>query len=270
MKHMSKLALAAIASVSFGATTLAADKLRMATIAPGSSAYLVMTTMASTVNEAQDDVEMAQGKLDVIMTSPDVYHFLKNGTRMYQKLSSAPELSKNVGLVYWFPYGAYHVLAYSDSGISKLEDLRGKKVFLGPPGGGAWAAAQQWVKATTGMEPGKDYEKTSRPHGVPLLQGFQDRQFDVYVNGGIPPFPQVEQLALTSDLNVIGLSKEEVDNASEEMLEPTKVLGRSLDMIPAGIYGENVSSDGNTYLIRWVQPSALWRAWICRKTRSTI
>lgn len=263
MKQMSKLALAAVASIALSAPAIAQEKLRMATIAPGSSAYLVMTTMASAVNDAQDDVEisvdatgaatkhiveMAQGKLDVVMTSPAVYHFMKNGTRMYQKLSAAPELSKNVGLIYWFPYGAYHVLAYSDSGISKLEDLRGKKVFLGPPGGGAWAAAQQWIQATTGMEPGKDFENVKASWGA-ALQGFQDRQFDVYVNGGIPPFPQVEQLALTSDLNVIGLNKDEVDNATEDMLKPTKVLGRKLDMIPAGIYGEKVSSDGDTYTL---------------------
>ncbi len=263
MKHITTLAIATAASVAIGASALAAEKVRMATIAPGSSAYLVMTTMASAVNGAQEDVEisvdatgaatkhiveMAQGKLDVVMTSPAVYHFMENGKAMYQKLSAAPELSKNVGLMYWFPYGAYHVLAYGDSGITTLEDLRGKKVFLGPPGGGAWAAASQWVKATTGMEPGKDFENVKASWGA-ALQGFQDRQFDVYINGGIPPFPQVEQLALTSDLNVIGLTKDEVDSATEEMLQPTKVLGRSLDVIPEGIYGESVSSRGDTYTL---------------------
>lgn len=263
MKQLKTLAIAAAASVAVGTTAIAAEKVRMATIAPGSSAYLVMTTMASAVNGAQDDVEisvdatgaatkhiveMAQGKLDVVMTSPAVYHFMKNGKAMYQKLSSAPELSNNVGLMFWFPYGAYHVLSYGDSGITTLEDLRGKKVFLGPPGGGAWAAANQWVNATTGMEPGKDFENVKASWGA-ALQGFQDRQFDVYINGGIPPFPQVEQLALTSDLNVIGLTKGEVDAATDDMLQPTKVLGRSLDVIPEGIYGDSVSSRGDTYTL---------------------
>ena len=56
MKQMSKLALAAVASIALSAPAIAQEKLRMATIAPGSSAYLVMTTMASAVNDAQDDV----------------------------------------------------------------------------------------------------------------------------------------------------------------------------------------------------------------------
>ena len=93
----------------------------MATIAPGSSAYLVMTTMASIVNRAQDEleisvdatgaatkhiVELAQGKLDLVMTSPTVFFLMSTGGAMYTNLEAAPELSKNVGLIFWFPYGA--------------------------------------------------------------------------------------------------------------------------------------------------------------------
>lgn len=263
MKHLTRLALAGAATLALTVTGMAQDNLRMATIAPGSSAYLVMTTMATTVNEKQDKVaisvdatgaatkhviELAEGKLDLCMSSPTVHQFLKDGTAMYQKLSKAPELAKNVGLVYWFPYGSYHVIAYADSGIEKLEDLRGKKVFLGPPGGGAWATAAQWIKSTTGMEPGKDFENVKASWSA-ALQGFQDRQFDVYITGGIPPYPQVEQLALTSKLRIIGLTKEEADNASEEALAPTKVMGRALDVIPAGTYGDNVVNKEDIYTV---------------------
>ncbi|MDE0305361.1 MAG: TAXI family TRAP transporter solute-binding subunit [Albidovulum sp.] len=262
MKFFRKLGFFAAVAV-FAAAAGAQERLRMATIAPGSSAYLVMTSMASIVNSNQDEVEisvdatgaatkhiveMAQGKLDLVMTSPAVYMFMSAGKAMYQKLENAPELAKNAGLVFWFPYGAYHVLAYEDSGITTLEDLRGKKVFLGPPGGGAWNAAHQWVEATTGMKAGEDYENVKASWGA-ALQGFQDRQFDVYVNGGIPPFPQVEQLALTSELRIIGLTKEQVDSASDETLAPTRVLGRKLSVIPGGIYGENVASDGDVFTL---------------------
>lgn len=263
MKHTFLTAAAVLAGTAMGSTAIAAEKLKMATIAPGSSAYLVMTTMASIVNGGQDKyevkvdatgaatkhiVEMAQGKLDLVMTSPAVYHFMKGGKRMYKKLKKAPELSKNVGLIYWFPYGAYHVLAYEESGIKSLADLKGKKVFLGPPGGGAWAAAKAWVQSTTGMQPGKDYENVKASWGA-ALQGFQDRQFDVYINGGIPPFPQVEQLSLTAKIRIIGLNKAQLDAATPDMLKPTKVLGRKLDTIPAGVYGGNVVSDGDVYTL---------------------
>ena len=173
---------------------------------------------------------------------------MSTGGAMYTSLEAAPELSKNVGSIFWCPYGAYHVLAYDGSGIETLEDLRGKTVYLDPPGGGAWNAAHSWVEATNGMTASEDYENVKASWAA-ALQGFQDRQFDVYINGGIPPFPQVEQLALTSKLRIIGLTKEQVDNATPEMLAPTKALGRSLDTVPDGIYGGNVVTDGDVYTL---------------------
>lgn len=263
MNTFAKTIIAAAAICALSQSAAGQERLKMATIAPGSSAYLVMTTMASIVNRAQDEleisvdatgaatkhiVELAQGKLDLVMTSPTVFFLMSTGGAMYTNLEAAPELSKNVGLIFWFPYGAYHVLAYDGSGIETLEDLRGKKVYLGPPGGGAWNAAHSWVEATTGMKAGEDYENVKASWAA-ALQGFQDRQFDVYINGGIPPFPQVEQLALTSKLRIIGLTKEQVDSATPEMLAPTKALGRSLDTVPDGIYGDNVVTDGDVYTL---------------------
>jgi len=251
----------AVAGLAGGAS--AAETVKMATIAPGSSAYLVMTTLANLVNQKQDQlnitvdatgaatkhvIEVAEGKLDMCMTSPTVHHFLKTGTVMYQKLKEAPELAKNIGLVFWFPYGAYHALAYADSGINSLDDIKGKRVFLGPPGGGAWNASNEWVQAVTGLKVGDDYENVKASWSS-ALQGFQDRQFDVYFTGGIPPFPQVEQLALTSKLRILGLTKAQVDAATEGQLKPTKVLGRELDVIPAGAYGDGVVNAEDIYTL---------------------
>jgi hypothetical protein len=263
MKHMNLLAIASLATVGMSVSAMAEERLRMATIAPGSSAYLVMTTMATTVNEAQDDydisvdatgaatkhmVEAAKGKLDIVMSSPVVMHLMQNGKAMYQKLPDAPELSKNLGLIYWFPFGAYHAVVYEDSGIKKLSDLRGKKVFLGPPGGGAWNTANQWVQATTGMKANEDFENVKASWGA-ALQGFQDRQFDAYMIGGIPPFPQIEQLALTSDIRILGLTKAELDAADEATLKPTKGLGRTLEKISADVYGDGVANGEDVYTV---------------------
>ena len=81
------------------------------------------------------------------------------------------------------------------------------------------------------------------------LQGFQDRQFDVYINGGNSALPSSRTARLTSKLRIIGLTKEQVDNATPEMLAPTKALGRSLDTVPDGIYGDNVVTDGDVYTL---------------------
>ncbi|GHA57411.1 C4-dicarboxylate ABC transporter substrate-binding protein [Amylibacter ulvae] len=266
MKRLIKIAATGVAIVGMAAASFAGEKVRMATIAPGSSAYLVMTTMASSVNGAQDKyditvdatgaatkhmIEAAQGKLDIVMASPAIMDFMANGTAMYGSLPNAPELRENLSLLFWFPYGAYHTVVYADSGINTLQDIKGKRVFLGPPGGGAYNTAAGWIKATTGFEAGTDYEAVKASWGT-ALQGFQDRQFDVYINGGIPPFPQIEQLALTSNLRILGLSKANADVASVSgggIQAATTALGRSMDVIPAGIYGNTVQSDGDVYTV---------------------
>jgi len=255
------------AALTVASSVYAQERVKMATIAPGSSAYLVMTTMASTVNSNQDAyeisvdatgaatkhmVEAAQGKLDIVMTSPSIVNLMRSGKAMYKNLESAPELSKNLSLMFWFPYGAYHVIAYADSGISTLDDLRGKRVFLGPPGGGAFNTAKGWVEATTGMVPGKDFEPVKASWGA-ALQGFQDRQFDVYINGGIAPFPQVEQLALTSNIRLIGLNRLEAENILNGEDGPARkvvtALGRSMDVIPASAYGDGVVNQEDVYSV---------------------
>jgi len=267
MKYFKKTMMIGAAALAMAGSASAQERLKMATIAPGSSAYLVMTTMASTVNSNQDAyeisvdatgaatkhmVEAAQGKLDVVMTSPAIVNFMRGGKAMYKNLDSAPELSKNLSLMFWFPYGAYHVVAYADSGINSLEDIRGKRVFLGPPGGGAYNTAKGWIQATTGMEPGKDYQPVKASWGAGL-QGFQDRQFDVYINGGIAPYPQIEQLALTSNIRIIGLNRLEADavisGPDSAARKAVTALGRSMDVIPAGVYGDGVVNQSDVYTV---------------------
>jgi TRAP transporter TAXI family solute receptor len=240
----------------------AGQTLKMATIAPGSSAYLTMTTMATMINQAQDNIEikvdatgaatkhmidLAKGKIDICMNSPVVYSLMKAKKAMYKKLPDAPELAKNLNLLFWFPYGQYHVVTYADAGMKTLKDIKGKRVFLGPPGGGAWNAAKEWVQVTTGYLPNKDFDNVKGSWSS-AFQGFQDRQFDVYIAGGIAPFPQVEQLALTSRLHLLGLSKTEYESNKGAITATTKP-GREVGIIPVGTYGAGVDNKTDVYTL---------------------
>ena len=263
MKNLFKTFIAGAFALGLASSAFAQQhNLKMATIAPGSSAYLTMTTMATLVNQALDDVniqvdatgaatkhmiELAEGKLDLCMTSPTIYKFMREGTKMYQKLENSGKLAENLRLVMWFPLGSYHIVTYADDGMMKPADIKGKRVFLGPPGGGAWAAARDWVKILTGYEPDKDFENVKASWSS-AFQGFQDHQFDVYVTTGIPPFPQLEQLALTSKLRLLGLTKEQFE-ANEAAKKYTQIQGEELGIIPAGIYGNGVVNKEDIYTL---------------------
>jgi TRAP transporter TAXI family solute receptor len=261
-KQIAKWTAVGILILAMASGVQAAEKLKMSTISPGSSAYLTMSTMATMINQAQNEfeikvdatgaatkhmIDLAKDKIDICMNSPVVYSLMKAQKAMYSKLKDAPELAQNLTLLFWFPYGQYHVVTYADAGIRTLEDIRGKRVFLGPPGGGAWNAASEWVEVTTGLKANEDFDNVKGSWSS-AFQGFQDRQFDVYVVGGIAPFPQVEQLSLTSKLHILGLTKEAFE-ANEGALKATSKPGREVGIISDGTYGEGVDNKGDIYTL---------------------
>lgn len=261
-KQIWRLILTGALILAMATTAQATEILKMATISPGSSAYLTMTTMATMINQAQNEleikvdatgaatkhlIELAEGKIDLCMNSPVIYFLLKNKKAMYKKVENGPELAKNVRLLFWFPYGQYHFVTYADAGIRELKDIKGKRVFLGPPGGGAWNAAREWVEATTGYKPNQDFDNVKGSWSS-AFQGFQDRQFDVYVAGGIAPFPQVEQLALTSKLHLLGLTKAQYE-ANPAAIKACTKPGREVGIIPVGIYGDGVDNKTDVYTL---------------------
>ena len=261
MRHFKSLLLAGALALTTTASN-AQERVKMATIAPGTSAYLTMTTFANLVNQNQKDyqinvdatgaatkhgIELSKGKLDLAMSAPTVYFFLKKKKAMYAKLSNHKELAEEQRLLMWFPYGQYHFITYADSDIKTIADMKGKKVFLGPPGGGAWNAAYSWTKAVTGLDAKKGDFQSVKASWSSAFQGFQDRQFDVYINGCIVPFPQVEQLALTSKIRLLGIDKDQYGAANAAQKYLKAVPGRAVGIIAKGSYGSNVEMDHDIY-----------------------
>ena len=243
---MRKLALALAASMLVSTASFAADtKLKMATIAPSTSAAITMATFANVVTNNLDNVEIevagggaatlhmmevARGNLDMSMTNPVVFNLMKNGKAMYAKQAEAPELSKNLNLLMLYPYGQYHFAVRADSDIKVLDDLEGASIFLGPQGGGAYNAAKGWIQSTTGLVAGEDYEAI-KANWQTGYQAFLDGKIDVYTNGCIDPCGQFIQFTETEDIRFLGPE-------SHEGAAVDKFLGkfRYRDEIPAGMY----------------------------------
>ena len=236
-------------------------QIKMSTIAPGSSMYLVMTTFANLVNQNQNDfeitvdatgtatkhmVDVARESIDMSMTAPVPYHWMKNGTRVYKKLKGVKELAKKLRTVFWFPLGGYHYTVYADSGIETLADIKGKRAFIGPPSGGQLITGLAFVKAVTGLTP-KEF-KSVNLNFASALQAFQDRQIDVYTIGCLDPCAQLQQVAATSKIRFLGLPNEAALDGSEALKNFFKPLGRTKGAISKDAYGENQTNEADVWV----------------------
>lgn len=266
MTNTLRLLFKVLFCISISGSAFAQEKLRMATIAPGTSPYFVMATFASSVNLNQDDFEiyvdasgaatdrlldLARGRLEFSMVAPAIATFMSEGRAMYSDVFDAPELAENVSLLFWFPLGPYHVMTHADSGIETLGDIRGRSVFLGPPGGGAYNTSAAWIKAVTGLQAGIDYIPVDHSWGS-AAQAFQQRELDVYINGSLLPFPQVRNFVRESQIKLLGLSRGEANVLVRNIPEANLLLSRNgqyMDVIPAGTYGNGVTNTEDVYTI---------------------
>ncbi|NRB02598.1 MAG: TAXI family TRAP transporter solute-binding subunit [Rhodobacteraceae bacterium] len=238
-----------ITGLSFGLVATAAlaedQTLKMATIAPSLGQAITMATFANVVTDNLDGVaievsgggaatlhmmEVARGNLDLSMTSPVVFNLMAGGKAMYAKQPDAPELSENLDLLMWFPYGAYHFAVRADSDIELLDDIEGATVFLGPQGGGAYNASRGWIEATTGLVVGEDYEAI-KANWQTGFQAFLDGKIDVYVNGCLDPCGQFIQFTETEDVRFLGPESDQGE-AVEKYLGKWRYRAE----VPAGLY----------------------------------
>jgi hypothetical protein len=80
-------------------------------------------------------VDAANGQVDFLFGSPTINWLMVNQFGPFKSFTEGPELEKKVGMIFSYQIGPYHYITRADSGITSLHDLRGKKIFSGPPGG---------------------------------------------------------------------------------------------------------------------------------------
>lgn len=222
-----------------------ADLYKVTSIAPGMSPFIVNTAIAKVVNEHVDGVEFqvratgaatkhmvdaGMGKVDFLFGSPTINWLMVNQIGPYKGMEKAPELEKNVGMIFSYQMGPYHYITRADSGIEKIEDIKGKKVFVGPPGGAASNVVMNNIlKPLTGMT-ADDFEVQTFGFDA-AAQAFQDDKIDLIVLPTNTPSPVVQQFALTKEIRLI-----DIDVSKAKI---TKALGGTTNVIPAGTYGPN-------------------------------
>ncbi len=229
----------------------AKETYKLSTLAPGSSSYIVGTSMAMVVMKYLPDINirinstgtgtrqtlnMARGKTDFAHFGGPSYYWMSTQTGPYRKVADSKELVKNLRNLFSFPLGAYTMVTYADSGIKSLKDIKGKRVFLGPPGGGATRVITAMVSDATGFTPGKDF-KTVKMGWAAARQSFQDHNIDLWISPANNPDAKIEEIALSSKIRLLTL--EPADFEKPNIKKALKIPGRTIVDIPPDVYGKN-------------------------------
>ena len=222
-----------------------ADLYRVTSIAPGMSPFVVNTAIAKIVGKHVPGVDMqvratgaatrhiveaAQGKVDFLFSSSIINLLMMKNLGPYKNMENAPELEKNIGMIFSYQIGPYHYITRADSGIEKLEDIAGRKIFAGPPGGAAKRVCLGNIKDASGLVGGKDFEAVDFGFDA-AIQAFQDDKIDVIVLSTNVPSSSVSQFALTKKIRLIDI------DVTKLKINP--LIGRTINVIVPDAYGDN-------------------------------
>ncbi|UWR13394.1 TAXI family TRAP transporter solute-binding subunit [Sulfitobacter mediterraneus] len=222
MKITSVLAAFTI-SGALATASMAQETLSSATADVGSAPHFVMTSLASAaegeglanvqVQEGQAltrvQLAVARGELDM-GTVPVVTLFLmKRGLAMYKDLGAeeGAKLTENLTAITGFNAGVYHVMTFADSGVNDWADIKGKRVFVGAPTGGAAAQVQSMIQIITGYKPGDDYEAIKLDWGADV-QGMLDGKVDVVIRPGTIPAGYIDRLTSAGKVRLLGVPED--------------------------------------------------------------
>lgn len=238
------LAVALLACTALGAQ---AQKVSMETTAANSVVGLMPQSMAPLWAKAGVDVELAmgqtltksqlkigQGTLDTSVIPLPAYVSLVAGKGPYAQMGDKSKaLADNVRSLWAFSASTWHVITWADGKVQNWSDLKGKRVYIGPPAGAANAQIRGLIKAASGLEEGKDYEGIKAPWGV-ATAGFQDGQYDVYVGAFSLGSQALVELSLSRKIRLLGLPNN---------VTPPPELGMQVNTIPAGTYPGMVNTE---------------------------
>lgn len=190
-------------------------------------------------------LKVGAGKIDLSVAPPPAFKAMQAGRGPYAKnAEQSKELSKNIRALFAFQGSTMHPTVWADSSIQNWSDIRGKRVFVGPPAGAAAGQTTGMIEAVTGFKPDIDYEVVKLPWGQ-ATQGFQDGQFDVYIAFFPIGSQTMTQLGLQRAIRILGLPSALRDSDLWKAYEARS--GVTGVTIPSNTYGKAVSN-GDTAL----------------------
>jgi TRAP transporter TAXI family solute receptor len=195
------------------------------------------TLTRSVLKFGTDDLEM-------VHMVPQIVPWLKNGKKMYKKKlqKQAKKAYANTRALFGFPASAIHIVAWHDSDIKTLADIKGKVVYMGPPAGGFWTQSTSYIKAVTGLTP-KDFKTVRLPWGQGM-QAMLDGQIDVFFRPTAIGSAVINQVGAKKKFVLLGAGKAADTKQWNNVM--IKRLKNGNITIPANTYQNQVGGDVRT------------------------
>jgi TRAP transporter TAXI family solute receptor len=186
-------------------------------------------------------LKLGRGQIEMMPFPTTIYSFLSKGSAMYKKKlhKQAIAASKNVRSIWGWNAVLFHPITFQSTGIKTYGDIKGKRVFTGPPSGAAAVTSERIIQALTGYAPNKDYKAIRLPWGGGL-QAMLDGKLDVYMRPAGIGAASVEQLGLKQKFRLLDIGDSSTSAAWKKYLKP---MGREEGVIPAGTYKGQVNND---------------------------
>lgn len=151
-------------------------------------------------------VKLGGGQIEMAVVPPPAYRMMQTGKGPYAKQAEeSAKLAGNLRMLFGFIGGHFHTIVWADSGMKSYSDFKGKRVYIGPPGGAANEQITGLIRVGSGLEPDKDYEPVRLGWGA-ANQAFQDGQMDVFVRAAAAGSAEIAQIAIQRQIRVISLS----------------------------------------------------------------
>ncbi|MDA0239707.1 MAG: TAXI family TRAP transporter solute-binding subunit [Proteobacteria bacterium] len=200
------------------------------------------------VNEGQtltrSGIKLGQGRIDILPFPPVGVPWMRKGVRMYKKNPKVAQAAvKNMRLINTFVGGVYHGVVWENSDIKTYADLKGKRVFTGPPAGGATITAEGLVRAVTGYNPGKEYNVVRLPWGSGV-QAMQDGKLDVFIRPAGLGAATINQLGVERKFRLLDVGDARHTEAWKKYQGPA---GRVTVKIPAGTYSNQTNNSKDIF-----------------------
>lgn len=239
------LALALIGVLAFASAGSAMTFITIGSGGVGGTYYPLGGAMAEVLTNARIDVKATSRATSAsrencrLVASGRAHIGMTMGSALYQAITGTEAFEPDGKLPLQILMSMYpapqHLVTVKGSGITRLEDIKGKKVSVGAPGGGDQILTNLILKAA-GIDPEKDFTKQqlTQPEGVMALK---DGNVDAVFWNFAAPGSAVMEVAAQREIVMVPLDEELVKKiiADNPFLIPYTIKTGTYDSIKEDI-----------------------------------